>query len=325
MKVRFGFVAMSMHLEKASPSQTTTVTNFLKIADREAGLRKITNLAHGNLVNTLRILRHALAAGVYVYRFTSKLIPLYGHELTREWDFFPYLAQDFREIGRFVREEGMRVSFHPDHFTLINSPDTGVVQRSIDDLKRHVSILEAMELDDQAKLVIHIGGGYKDKASALERFITNWSELPSEVQARITLENDDKIFTAAETLQVCKQLGMPMVLDIHHHWCNSGGQSIKEMVKPIFTTWQATGLPPKIHVSSPKSEQDKRSHADFICAEALFDFLNLAKDITEALDVMVEAKQKDEALFRLVKELGTFPGITLESPGIVVFDAAKEL
>lgn len=41
MIVRLGYVALSALLKNASPSKTMTFTNFAKIADRTAALRKL--------------------------------------------------------------------------------------------------------------------------------------------------------------------------------------------------------------------------------------------------------------------------------------------
>ena len=49
MIVRFGFVAMSMLLENASPSRTMTFASFSKLDDREAALRKLERTAEENL------------------------------------------------------------------------------------------------------------------------------------------------------------------------------------------------------------------------------------------------------------------------------------
>ena len=56
--VRLGYVAMSMELKNASPSQTMTFKQFQKIVDREAAIRKLERISLSNLQNTLRILRH---------------------------------------------------------------------------------------------------------------------------------------------------------------------------------------------------------------------------------------------------------------------------
>lgn len=308
MIIRFGFVAMAMSLRNASPSQTMTVSTFEKIIDREAALRKITRIASSNLMNSLRILRHAAASGVHVYRFSSKLIPLYGHELTAEWEYFRYLAKDLEEIGNFVKKNKIRVSFHPDHYTLLNSPNKDIVSRSIEDLIRHVKLFEAMNLDARAKLVIHVGGGYKDKVKSLQRFIKNWPRVPLNVQERMTLENDDRTFTAKETLQLCQTVGIPTVLDIHHHKCNSDGTDLRDIAEPIFRTWDDSGLVPKIHLSSPKNEADFRSHHELIDPDDLIPFLDLSRELDQDLDIMIEAKNKDGALFQLVKDLTARPG-----------------
>ncbi|ASS76121.1 hypothetical protein CIG75_14910 [Tumebacillus algifaecis] len=311
MKIRLGFVAMSVHLKNTSPSQTMTVTNFQKFIDREAGLRKLTRIGASNLQNSLRVLRHAHAHGLHVYRFTSKLIPLLGHELTADWDFFGKMLPEFEEVGTYIKQKQMRVSFHPDHFTLINSKSEEVIEKSILDLERHVHIFELMGLDERAKLVMHVGGSYKDKAESLARFAANWPRLPERVQKRVTLENDDKSYTAAETLSLCEQLNIPMVLDIHHHRCNPGHEELRDLLPRIFRLWDDTGLVPKIHVSSPKDEAKPLHHADYIAPEDLLPFLKLVHEVCPTdLDIMVEAKQKDDAAMRLADDLSQIPGMT---------------
>ncbi|KEO81236.1 UV DNA damage repair endonuclease UvsE [Tumebacillus flagellatus] len=310
MKIRVGFVAMSVHLKNASPSSTMTVTNFNKIIDREAGLRKLTSIAAKNLQNTLRILRHAHAHDIHVYRFTSKLIPLIGHELTEGWNFWSKLGPEFEEVGKFVQDHNMRVSFHPDHFAILNSKSDEVVANSILDLERHVKMFELMGLDERAKLVMHVGGSFKDKQESLQRFEENWSRVPDKVKRRLTLENDDKTYTARETLQLCEKLNIPMVLDIHHHRCNPGEEELRDLVPRVFATWDATGLVPKIHVSSPKSLEALTHHADYIDIDDLLPFLNLVREIdNQDFDIMVEAKQKDDSAFRLCADLAAVDGM----------------
>ena len=58
MIVRLGYVAMSMEVKNASPSQTMTFTQFQKIGDREAAIRKLERISISNLQNTFRLLKH---------------------------------------------------------------------------------------------------------------------------------------------------------------------------------------------------------------------------------------------------------------------------
>lgn len=311
MIVRFGFVAMSTQLENASPSRTMTMASFAKLNDREAGLRRLERISEENLHNTLRLLKHCKYMGVKVYRLTSKLIPLATHEALADWSPYETLAPAFAEVGEFAKENGMRLSFHPDHFTVLSTPREEVLAKSVIDLEHHVRMLELMGLDERALCNIHVGGSYGDKDSAGKRFLANFASMPERIRRRITLENDDKTFNAAETLAISEEAGAPMVLDIHHHQVNNAGESPESLWPRIVRTWSRfsperageKSIPPKIHVSSPKSASDPRGHADYVELEPLLRFLLAVSDGTPALDVMIEAKKKDEALLKLMEDL----------------------
>jgi UV DNA damage endonuclease len=313
MLVRFGFVAMSMSLEDASPSKAVTLKTYLKMVEDnnpEVALEKVCRTAEQNLANSLRLLHYAIANHVKLYRFSSKIIPLATHPELRDWDYIKDLQPQLDLMGAFIRDHEMRVSFHPDHFTLLNSPRENVFESSIVDLAHHCKLLNGMGLDSSAKLIIHVGGGYSNKAEALERFMENWSRVPIGIAKRLTLENDDKTFTPIDTLYLCEKLQLPMVLDLHHYRCNHEEDSSLEDILPRFiSTWEETNLPPKLHISSPKCDTEIRSHHDYVNPEDLYPTLQLLKQHGTDIDVMVEAKQKDKAMFRLISKLGKMPGI----------------
>lgn len=326
MIVRFGYVAMSTVVANASPSKTMTATNFSKLTDRDAAVRKLERIAAENIHNTHRLLKHNRAYEIHMYRLSSKLIPLISHELLAGWDPMPLLKDAFLEVGNYVKEHGMRVSFHPDHFTVLSTPREDVLRNSIDDLERHVQMLEAMELDETAMCNIHIGGAYGNKGVAAERFITNFNTMDDRIQRRITLENDDKTFNALETLAVCEKVRVPMVLDIHHHAINHEGEMDYSFWPRILETWRNNRggytmdeLPPKIHVSSPKSEKDPRGHADYVDMEQLLEFLQSIASSTSRLDVMVEAKMKDKSLFHLMHEMKKLKDVEVVEQATIEF------
>ena len=325
MIVRFGFVAMSMLLENASPSRTMTYRNFSRLPERDAAVRRLERIGEENLHNTLRVLRHAAAHDIKVYRLSSKLIPLATHEELAGWDPVSNLAASFAEVGDFIRKRDIRASFHPDHFCVLNTPRPEVFRKSVEDLEMHVRMMEALGLDEAYKCNIHVGGAYGDKPTSGERFLRQFGELSDRYRHRITLENDDKTFTAEETLAIAEAAGVPMVLDIHHHAVNPGGlmpeQVTRELWPRIAATWsterervQAVGLgggeenlqrllAPKIHASSPKSEKDPRGHADGVEPELLLAFLQGIAGSVPYVDVMLEAKQKDAALVQLMEKI----------------------
>ncbi|WP_407269426.1 UV DNA damage repair endonuclease UvsE [Radiobacillus sp. PE A8.2] len=301
--VRLGYVAMSMELTNASPSQTLTYDRFQKITDREAALRKLERISLSNLHNTLRILKHNVASEVYFYRLTSRLIPLANHQELLDWDYMKPLREALSEIGDFVKRHNIRVGFHPDHFVLINSPKTDVLKNSIMTLKMHYLLLKGMGIDPTHRCVMHVGGNYKETEKSLERFIDNWMVVPRAIQKTIILENDDTSFTLEDTLFLCEKLGIPLVFDYHHHLVHHNNANWEENWDRVVQTWSHSPLPIKMHISSPKSKQAIRHHADHIDINMFFDFLKEIKGSVPQIDCMIEAKKKDEALVKLMEEV----------------------
>lgn len=302
---------MSMLVKNCSPSKTVTVKNLSKIDDDEVKFYKLTSLAKTNIKNTQRLFYHNNAHEIKIYRLTSKLIPLATHPITKGWDWEKEVGEDLRALGKYAKDNRFRVSAHPDHFTLLNTPKEDVLETSIKDLEYHNKIYKLMELDKSAKLVLHVGGKYENKEKSKKRFMDNFTNLPVYLKERIILENDDKTYTAKEVLDICKRISIPMVLDIHHHWCNNEGEDISDYLEDIFNTWQEEADPPKIHLSSPKNEKEFRSHAKNIDLEFFMNFLRKAKEINFNFDVMIEAKNKDLALFNLMKELEKIPQVKI--------------
>ncbi|EYE89064.1 UV damage repair endonuclease [Fervidicella metallireducens AeB] len=302
MKINFGYVAISMKLKDASPNRTITLKSLSKI-EKSLWKNKLREIAQKNIENTMRIIRYNSAYGIKLYRMTSKIVPLATHDELRDWNWQEELSKEFYELGLCIKENNIRVSTHPDHYTLLNSPKEEVLKSSIKDLDYHCKMFELMDLGYEAKMVIHVGGSYNNKSESIKRFYENYSNLDENIRKRIILENDDKIFNAQDVLKICKDLKIPMVLDVHHHICNQGNVKLEEIIGDIFDTWNGEIYVPKIHLSSPKSDRDIRSHHDFIDVKNFLDFINTIRFIKCDFDVMVEAKMKDIAVFKLMEDL----------------------
>lgn len=304
MKIRFGYVAIALGLDNGSPNKTLTYKGFCQLPDDEIRRHKLHSIVKDNLDITRRILLYNQAHDIKLYRLTSKLVPLTTHKDVFHWDYITPFLPLYQKIGAFIKSHQLRVSAHPDHFTVINTTNDEVLYTALMDLDYHIKLFEAMGLSSQeAKLVIHVGGTYGSKQKSIERFIEQFRRMDSRFQERIILENDDKSFTAKEVLHICQCLNIPMVLDIHHHFCNHQGENLKEFLNEIFNTWNNEIHPPKIHLSSPKCEKQIRAHADYIDVNFLMDFIQIASPLKRDFDVMIEAKQKDLALFQLMADL----------------------
>jgi UV DNA damage endonuclease len=302
--IRFGYVAMSMELENCSPSQTMTYSQFSKLTDRDAAIRKLERIATSNLDNCLRLLKHNTAHDIHFFRLSSRLIPLANHEELSDWKYMRAISEPLARIKEYLEKHPMRVDFHPDHFVLLNTTKIDTLNNSIRTLGIHVSLLKGMGIDPEHRCVLHVGGAYDDKEKALEQFIHNWAHVPTRIQSTIILENDDTTFTLHDTLYLCEKLGIPLVFDYHHHLANHGDNENWQLDwERIVKTWEYSKLPIKMHISSPKSEKEFRAHAEYIDAKTIESFCQQINGSIEEIYCMIEAKQKDAALFRLVDEL----------------------
>ena len=146
---------------------------------------------------------------------------------------------------------------------------------------------------------LHGGGVYGDKPSALRRLRKNIARLPRPVRSRLTLENDDVSYTPADLLPVCRDLGIPLVYDVHHHRCLGDALSVERATALAIETWNRE---PLFHLSSPVHgwrARVVRPHHDFINPRD-FPACWRKLDIT----VEVEAKAKELAVLRLLQWLG---------------------
>lgn len=189
----------------------------------------------------------------------------------------------------------MRVDFHPDQFCVLNSTNKVVFYNTINILKYHYRLLDMMNIKNKV-LVLHVGSGVLGKDNSIKRFVNNFNKLPKYLQECIAIENDDKVFNVSDRLKLSNMINVSVVLDYHHFNCNKSDLDIKSILK----SWKGT---PKVHFSSPKSKKDFRSHNDYINSDDFINFIELIKKYNTDIDIMIEAKMKDDALFRLVREL----------------------
>lgn len=297
MIIRLGYVSISKALE-VTTSHTISYTNYLKEKNKD---EKLNDIIIENLKSLNKIIDYNIKNNIHFYRLTSNLIPLATMKNIK-FDYIIKYKNLYKEIGDKINKYKMRVDMHPDQFTVLNSTKKDVVENTFEILKYHYNILDALDIKNK-NLVLHIGSNIFGKEQSLKRFINNFNKLPEKIKNSIIIENDDKIFNIKDTLSLCKKINRPMVLDYHHHICNNSNININDYYQDIFSTW--TNINPKIHFSSPKNKtkKDIRSHNNYINSEEFINFLESIKHLHFNIDIMLEAKEKDDALFRLIRQL----------------------
>lgn len=294
--IRFGLCCTFLH--EPIRFRRTTASALVRM-DRAAALTKLSEICLDNAEALQQALRFCVENGIGDFRVNSQVLPVKTHpEVGYAVDDLPdgtEIVRRFEWCGTVAKEHDIRLTFHPDQFILLSSSDPDVTRRSLADLEYQAEVAVWIGAD---VINIHGGGMYGDKVTALDRVGGNLARLPPEIKARITLENDDRVYTPADLLPLCRTHKVPLVYDVHHHRCKPDGLSIEQATAAALETWDRE---PVFHVSSPIAgwEGAKPSrHHDYIDPA---DFPDCWRTLD--LTVEVEAKAKELAVLRLARQL----------------------
>lgn len=260
--------------------------------------KRLVETVESNLSCLDKILSFNVKHNLMFFRITSDLIPFASHPICKfSWQ--QYFEEQFQEIGDLIKNNGVRISMHPDQFTLINSLDNRVFENSVRELVYHAQVLDLMALDTSAKIQIHVGGVYKDKEKSIKRFIQRFKRLDDIVKKRLVVENDDSRYNLKECLKINAETRIPVLFDIFHHEVNNYGESLQEAFDLFTKTWgNADGLP-MVDYSSQKTGFRIGNHVETIDLEHFRKFLNESRPYN--FDVMLEIKDKEKSALRAIE------------------------
>lgn len=280
-----------------------TTASALQRLPRKEQLKKLSYLCLSNLKSLTEAIDWVITNNVGAFRVLSPLFPRITHpdvayciEELPDKDLINRYCENIRTMKQ---NSDIRLSLHPDQFNVLSSPHEHVVRNTLTELEYQGLLAEKVGAD---VINIHAGGVYGDKEAALLRFRNNFRQLSVRVQSRLTIENDDISYSPVELLPVCRDLGMPLVYDVHHHRCNPDNLSLEEATMECVKTWEVEGREPYFHISSSRQGYDSgkpRPHADYISIE---DFPRAWLELDATVDV--EAKAKELAVLKLKEDLG---------------------
>ena len=278
----------------------TTAAALGKMKRRDA-LAKLGRLCAANAESLMAALRFCADHGIGCFRVNSQILPLKTHPV-HGFDAIDLpggdeIIQHYKDCGIFAAENGLRLCFHPDQFVVLNSQRPEVVEASIRELEYQAEVAEWIGAD---VVNIHGGGAFGDKTKALADFARSLDRLSSRVRSRLTVENDDRIYSPSDLLPICRAKKIPLVYDAHHHRCNPDELTVEDATRQAIATWNRE---PLFHISSPldgwKGPKPGRHH-DFIDPN---DFPQCWRGLE--VTVEVEAKAKEVAVLKLMHRLGS--------------------
>lgn len=281
-----------------------TTAKALSRLSSDDRIRKLSAICLDNTKSLMVALETVKSLEISSFRISSPLFPLYTHpEYGYTLDSLPdnnEIRKIFGMIKKFRKVNDIRLSFHPDQFVVISSPNPDVVKNSFAELSYQATLCGLCGAD---VINMHGGGVYGDKTSALKRYAANFRKLPADVRKYITLENDDVSYTVKDLAPLCSELKIPLVYDVHHHRCNPDGLTVAEATSLCIESWKRAGRGEAyFHISSPREgwgSGKPKPHADYIDIKDFPDeWLSLDCDFT--LDI--EAKAKELAVLKFMKD-----------------------
>ena len=302
MTVNLGYACINMTLQEDEKVQTNR--GMIKRTFMAKGLPYASELALINVKGLKRIIQWNNTKGVKVYRMTSCLFPWFS-----EYDMFDLpdineIADVMAEAGQLAMSAGQRLSFHPGPFNCLASPTDKVVTKTIKELDDHSTQMDLMGLptSPMAKINIHVGGAYGEHDRALARFRANFKRLKPTTQARLTVENDDKPALYSTKMLVdgiSRRIGVPVVFDSHHHELGPQDLDYHDAFYAARQTWHSRGVKQQCHHSNSRKNYEDASvnrvaHSDW--------YYTPFENHGESVDVVLECKKKERALFKYRKD-----------------------
>ena len=254
---------------------------------------KFNETVRNNLNCLDKIVDYNVENNMLFLRISSETIPFASHEVcTLDWK--KIFKNELKNIGIKLKENKFRVSMHPGQFTLLNSPNEKIVEKSLAELEYHADFLNAMGLDNTAKIQIHVGGVYGDKDSAIKRFINTFGIASNKIKSRLAIENDDYHYSVKDCLRINKETNIPIILDNLHLECLNDGESLIEAYNIIKGTWSKEDGIPMLDYSSQQKDARIGKHTEHLDSNHFKEFIDIMQN--QEFDLMFEIKDKERSV-----------------------------
>ena len=302
--IQLGLCCLNITMREKKPSVFSSRKMIIKSIE-EKGIDKLKEKIIQNLKDTLELIEYNELNGIKVFRLSSELFPHKSNPRVENYS-FDFAKSLLIEIGDKARKYNQRITFHPGQYNVVGTPDLKCFQQTINDLSYHCEVLDLMNMNQDSVMVVHGGGIYGDKELTKERWCKQFYELPDNVRKRLVLENCERCFSIQDCLDIADKINIAVVFDTHHYSCykmlhlNEKLELPEYYIPKILDTWTKRNIKPKFHVSEQGSGRCGH-HSDYI--NEIPEYLLRIPDIYNInIDIMIEAKKKELAIFNLYKK-----------------------
>jgi UV DNA damage endonuclease len=269
---------------------------------RTYSLEKAKTLVSKNLEDLQTILEWNVKNKIYHYRLSSDMFPRITDpniDLDNRLKISDY-KEILYSIGNYAKQTNHRITMHPGQYNQVGAEKESVFLKTVEDLSIHSEILDSMGMDNNAILTVHGGGVYGDKESTTRRWIEQFDDLPRNVKDRLAIENCERQYNIEDVLYISEETNIPVIFDSHHFNCYNKIYDVNfiatDYMPYVVDSWKSRRI--VSHISEQKENARIGAHSDFI--EDIPDyFLSVPEEYGVGIDIEVEAKAKEAAIFKL--------------------------
>lgn len=268
--IKPGLCCISLSLQERDPPvkfNTMTFKRFSSLPRNEA-LEILGDRILNNLQTTNETIKFC-GENNWVYRVSSDLFPLITYdEANVSLEDLPnhdIIQDEFDNIEQTIKDTGVRVSAHPSEYNSLASLSDKVVEKTITELNFYSSFFDRIGLpaDTNSPLNFHIHNNNGTREEIAHRFYHNFKRLDENCQARISIENDDKLncWSVKELVDIFYPITkIPICFDYLHHKCHPNNLTEYDAIHLCHNTWKTK---PLFHYSESREGNNPRAHSDY--------------------------------------------------------------
>lgn len=293
------------------------------------GLERMKELFLANLKDTEKVIHWNLEHGILLYRMDSGMAPhisnpkvcvkktkpngaesdvdaIAKRDLAYDPRDIPEAVEICKRIGELARRAGMRLTFHPSPVNALSCRKNWKHVRA--DLLWQAIILDMIDGPEHV-LVLHGGGTYGDKATAMKTWIEAYFWLPEKIRKYIVLENDESRYSILDVLEISDRVRargaeLPVVLDIFHHYVYQKLMGVRipiaKQLHRIVRSWGKRRI--KMHISEQRHGAKVGAHAEYVKHIPAW-MLKFPKVFGD-LDLMIESRSHEQGVLFLREKYG---------------------
>ena len=302
--IQLGLCCMNSKLRNQKPPIFASRKMIIKSID-DKGIDTLKEKIIQNLKDVITLMHWNELNGIKVFRLSSELFPHKSNPKVENYS-FDFAIKYLKQIGKLSKKYKQRLTFHPGQYNVVGTPNIKSFQQTCSDLKYHADVLDLMGMGSNSVMVVHGGGVYGDKEKTIERWCEQFYKLPKNVRKRLVLENCEKCYSIEDCLKISNIVNIPVVFDTHHYECYVKLHPEEKLKSPeyyipqILESWNRRKIKPKFHVSEQGSGRIGH-HSDYI-EEIPQYLLEIPEKYNVKIDIMIEAKAKEQAILRLYKK-----------------------